>query len=104
MTWTLRLKSHIKARGLTQLEFAKLVKVDDGVLNLYLNGGRIPKADFFERLRFSGVSLDWLFTGEGSPDADLDAVREPPSPYNADDVAALLNTIDELLKRLRPDK
>lgn len=94
MTWQERLKQHIRSKSLTQDEFARAFGFNRDVLNRYLNGKQQPPAKFFASLRAGGVSLDWLFTGEGSAEADRDPGLSP-------DLEQLLIHVEELVARLR---
>lgn len=98
MDWRERLRTEIKRRGLTERDYAKTVGLHPSNLSQYLTGERTPKADFFRSVRFSGISLDWLFTGEGNPDADAD--REPSTESDAE---RLISELKEVMAKYKPD-
>lgn len=102
MTWRERLREEIARRGMTEKGYAKSIGLHPTTLSQYLTGERMPKADFFLKVRASGVSTDYLFAGEGSPDADAALVNEPMATYNAASINELLDTLERLIARLRP--
>jgi len=44
------LADYLKHRGLTQVEFARLVGVSKSAITLYLNGDRVPRPAVAERI------------------------------------------------------
>jgi len=75
-----RLAQVVAAAGISQTEFARRVGASPGFISDMIRGLKKPGSDFLYRLRhIYGTSLDWLLTGEGSPQGksgiDLDLLR-----------------------------
>lgn len=62
-----RLSSLLAIMGLSQVEFARRLKVSQGFVSDVLRGIKKPGAEFLYALKIEfGVSIDWLLTGEGT--------------------------------------
>lgn len=58
----------LKFSGLNKKEFAEKIGVSQVGLNNYINNDRIPTTEVILKIKqsFNEISLDWLFTGEGT--------------------------------------
>ncbi len=63
-----RLKYLRKQRGINQKSYAKILGVGYHSYMRYEAGERNPPFDFLKSLSDLGVSIEWLLTGNGSPD------------------------------------
>jgi len=69
--------------GLTQMEFARTLKVSQSAISKYLNN-RLPPADVLLRIaRLGRTTIEWILTGEKAY-WYTSAVREESATYDAD--------------------
>lgn len=66
-TFGSRLKAMLVATWGTQLEMSSALKVQTGLLQKYFADTTRPGVTFLEKLAQTGISLDWLISGTGSP-------------------------------------
>ena len=69
-TFGKRLKWYAKTRHGGVGRMAEALDVDASQFSAYTSDARMPDSKMLQRLRYGGVSVDWLFTGDGDPDAD----------------------------------
>ena len=86
-----RLKLLRKNLGLTQAQLAEKLGISRPYLTEIEKGTRRPTPDFFLSLLVTNVSLDWLFTGEGS------MFRASPSVSNTslEEIILIYNNLPE---------
>jgi transcriptional regulator with XRE-family HTH domain len=64
----------IRGFDLTQIEFAKLLGIDQTQLSRYEKGRTLPPTEMLLKLRtYSGRSIDWILTGKN-------VITEPGAP------------------------
>lgn len=61
--------------GVSLAKIARTLKVSANTINNYLQGRRLPSAEFLFDLAAAGADAQWLLTGEGVPLADSDTDR-----------------------------
>jgi transcriptional regulator with XRE-family HTH domain len=72
----------------SQADFARRLKADKNTIGNYERGDRSPDLDFLIRLKeVTGVSLDWLATGEGE--------ARISEPLNAEALRAIISAIEQ---------
>lgn len=74
----LRIKEWRNALGLSQKEFANLAMIPKRSLQNYEEGKQKPGSEQLQKLSYTGVDLNWLITGQGSPTSkvDLESFRQ----------------------------
>lgn len=104
-TFGKRLKHYAKTRHGGVGKMAEALSINPTQMSGYCSDAKRPDTEVLERMRFAGVSIDWLFTGDGDPDADpitpesVDNAEQQESP--GADTDKYLREIEEIVKRWR---
>lgn len=98
--WTDRAKRRMRHRGITQEGLTKPLGVTRGAVGHYLSGRNTPNPDQLVVLsKLLDCSLDWLLTGEGSPERDS-KIQEDAAEYLA--MGPDERAICEFVKQMSP--
>lgn len=77
-----RIKS-LRLKGETQAQFAERLGTTQASISRYLNGRHPDRETLIKIARCTGVSLDWLLTGEGKRAAEKETPKSDPELMEA---------------------
>jgi len=87
--------------GLSQQQMASRIGVSLNSYGRYERGARSPGADELSRLRESGISIDWLLTGEGplwAASARLDEIEAKIDGLSAEERRGVIEDLESIAR------